>query len=103
MRVALGTAGLAAFSALATAIVLPPRPVVQAPAVYGQQAVPGGPGSVTRQAPIQYVQLQAGQTAPPGATVIDSSAQPAAGAAAAPAPALTPIIIRTTQSGKVIP
>jgi hypothetical protein len=102
MRIALGAAGLAAFSAIVSAIVLPPRPVVQAPALYGQQAVPGGPGSVTTvQAPIQYVQLQPGQTAPAGATVVDSSARPAA--AAVPAPALKPVIIRTTQSGKVIP
>ena len=102
MRIALGAAGLAAFSAIVSAIVLPPRPVVQAPALYGQQAAPGGPGSVTTvQAPIQYVQLQPGQTAPPGATVVDSSARPAA--AAVPAPALKPVIIRTTQSGKVIP
>jgi hypothetical protein len=107
MRIALSAAGLAAFSAIVSAVVIPPTPVVQAPALYGQQAAQGGPGSATSvQAPIQYVQLQPGQTAPPGATVVDSSARPAAAAAPAapvPAPALKPIIIRTTQSGKVIP
>lgn len=99
MRIALGAAGLAAFSALVGAIVLPPRPAVY-PATYAQQGVPAG---VTGQNPVQYIQLQPGQTAPPGAVVIDPTAKPLSGAAAVPAPALKPIIIRTTQSGKVIP
>jgi hypothetical protein len=103
MRVALGAAGLAAFSALAGAIVLPPRPVVLPP-VYAQQGVPVGVGTTTgAQTPIQYVQLQPGQTAPPGATVIDPSGPRPTAIPAAPAPAQKPIIIKTTQSGKVVP
>ena len=100
MRIALGAAGLAAFSALVGAIVLPPRPAVYPATYVQQQAAPAGGAG---QGPIQYIQLQPGQTAPPGAVVIDPTAQPVSGAAAVPAPALKPIIIRTTQSGKVIP
>jgi len=103
MRIVLGTAGLAAFSALVAAIVLPPNPVVQTPVTFDQGAVPGAPGAAAPQRAIQYVQLQPGQTAPPGATVVDSSAQPPPAAAAVPAAPVKPIIIRTTQSGKVLP
>jgi len=136
MRVALGFGGVAALSALAAAIVLPPRPVTSAPAAVGQPtAVPSDNSSTTETAtpaatrPILYVQLAPGQTAPPGAIVIDA-ATPTAGAAGAtgaagvrpPAPvtqvappkvvappvpvvkpAPTPIIIKTTQSGTVLP
>ncbi len=90
MRLALGAAGLATLSAIAGAIVLPPKPAVYQPVTYGQQAQPA----------IQYVQLQVGQTAPPGAMVISSSAQPVA---LAPPAAQRQVIIRTTQSGKVLP
>ena len=90
MRLALGAAGLATLSALAGAIALPPKPTVYQPVTYGQQAVPT----------VQYVQLQLGQTAPPGAMVISSSAQPVA---LAPPAVQKPVIIRTTQSGKVLP
>jgi hypothetical protein len=106
MRIALGAAGIAAFSALSAAIVMPPSPAVSAPMTYVQQPAPGGPGSVVAgQAPVLYVQLQPGQTAPPGARVITSTPAPAAAAPAAPAAPVAPkpIIVRTTQSGKVIP
>jgi hypothetical protein len=128
MRLALGAGGIAALSALATAIVLPPRiaPVV-APVAPQQTADPQQQQAVAPQAsatpiqvvrPIQYVQLLPGQTAPPGATVIDPSAPtpitmvvniaaPPAQAGAQPpaqkAPAPAPIIIKTTQSGKPVP
>ncbi len=95
MRVALGAAGLAVFSALATAIVLPPRPQ----AGFGTA---GGPTTV--QPAVQYVQLQPGQTAPPGARVINPGApQPVSVVTTVPAPAQAPITIKTTQSGRVIP
>jgi hypothetical protein len=90
MRIALGAAGLAALSALAAAIVMPPRPAVYSPPMNAQLVAPAG----------QYVQLQLGQTAPPGAMVISSSAQPVT---LAPAAVQKPVIIRTTQSGKIIP
>jgi hypothetical protein len=145
MRVALGFGGVAALSALAAAIVLPPRPVTSAPVAVDQQALapsdnggqpatsPGtSPATATATRQILYVQLAPGQTAPPGATVIDA-AVPTAGAAGVrapapitkttttqvapvapppppviappppPKPAPTPIIIKTTQSGTVVP
>ena len=62
------------------------------------------PTPIIVQRPIQYVQLQPGQTAPPGATVIDPAApQPTAVVISVPAPTQAPIVIRTTQSGRVIP
>ena len=125
MRMALGAGGIAAFSALAAAIVLPPQPAQPAQVVVITQSQPQatdpGPSATPLQVvrPIQYVQLLPGQTAPPGATVIGASAPtpvtmvvtvPApAPKAAPPAPpkvkvaAPTPIVIKTTQSGKVIP
>jgi hypothetical protein len=127
MRMALGAGGIAAFSALAAAIVLPPQPAQPAQVVIittpqpQPQVTDPGPSATPLQVvrPIQYVQLLPGQTAPPGATVIGASAPtpvtmvvtvPApAPKAAPPAPpkvkvaAPTPIIIKTTQSGKVIP
>ena len=125
MRMALGAGGIAAFSALAAAIVLPPQPAQPAQVVVITQSQPQatdpGPSATPLQGvrPIQYVQLLPGQTAPPGATVIGASAPtpvtmvvtvPApAPKAAPPAPpkvkvaAPTPIVIKTTQSGKVIP
>jgi hypothetical protein len=109
MRLALGAAGLAAFSALAAAIVLPPRPVVLPPAGAGNavagNAVSGQAGvSTAVQRPVQYVQLQPGQTAPPGARVIDPAApKPVTIVTTVAAPPQKPITIKTTQSGKVIP
>lgn len=147
MRVALGFGGLAALSALSAAIVLPPRVVTTTPVavdqpaltasdIAGQATTSAAPLPATSQSPrpILYVQLAPGQTAPPGATVIDATAAPRvggivtgpapvakpAGAAqpapaqpapaqpapvqvAPPKPAPTPIVIKTTQSGKVVP
>lgn len=115
MRLALGAGGLAAFSALAAAIVMPPRPVTQAPAVVPQQQQQTGTTSATGtplqlERPIRYVQLSPGETAPPGASVIPATAAtpitmvvtvPAPAQKQAPAP--QPITIKTTQSGKVVP
>jgi hypothetical protein len=110
MRLALGAAGLAFFSALTAAIVLPPRPAVltppdAAPAASGTAGSGTAGGSPTAvQQPVQYVQLQPGQTAPPGAKVIDQAApQPVTVITTVPAPAQKPITVKTTQSGKVIP
>jgi hypothetical protein len=147
MRVALGFGGIAALSALSAAIVLPPRPVTSSPVAVdqpaltasdlaGQTTTSAAPVPATSQSPrpILYVQLAPGQTAPPGATVIDATAAPRVGGivsgpapvtkpggaaqpapaqpapaqpapvqVAPPKPAPTPIIIKTTQSGKVVP
>ncbi len=155
MRLALGAGGLAALSALATAIVLPPRTVTQAVVVALQQPTDAASATdvpsnapLASDRPVRYVQLLPGQTAPPGASVIPAPTptpgtmvvtvpapgqkQPptihrrsnrrrtpgaAAGSAgnagsAAPAPVApapppppkpTPVIVKTTQSGKVVP
>ena len=110
MRIALGAGGVAAFSALVAAIVVPANAAVVMPAAQIQQATPASTGTpITLQRPIQYIQLQPGETAPPGATVIDPSGpKPTAVVVTVPAPAAPavkqkPIIIKTTQSGKVVP
>ncbi len=123
MRLALGAGGLAALSALAAAIVLPPRPATSTPVAQIPQptegtvtAAPTGT-PVQLQRPIRYVQLQPGETAPPGATVIPATAptpitmivtvpapaQKQAGAPAPPPVAKQPVTVTTTQSGKVVP
>ena len=92
MRVALGFGGIAALSALSAAIVLPPRvatttpvavdqPALTASDIAGQATTSAAPLPATSQSqrPILYVQLAPGQTAPPGATVIDATAVPKAG------------------------
>jgi hypothetical protein len=107
MRIALGAGGLAAMSALVTAIVMPPSPSVQAPQFVSQPGAPASPAAPgtpsTVQRPVQYIQLQPGETAPPGAKVIDPAApKPITVVTTIPAPAQKPIIIKTTQSGKVV-
>lgn len=83
MRLAIGAGGIAALSALATAIVLPPRPAT--PVDAAQQDPPtssqtdptqADPASVPS-APIQYVLLSPGQSPPPGALVIQATASTA--------------------------
>ena len=106
MRLALSAGGLAALSALAAAIVLPPSPSLQA-TVDAQQAATDPPGTpIAIQQPIKYVQLLPGQTAPAGATVIDAAAPTpmtvVVDITAAPQKAPKPRVIKTTQSGKVV-
>jgi hypothetical protein len=105
MRLALSASGIAALSALTAAIVLPPRPIVQQGA---QAADPqSNPTGLQVHRAIQYVQLLPGQTAPPGATVIDAAAPTPMTVVVTvtppPGAAPTPVVIRTTQSGRVIP
>ena len=58
----------------------------------------------TVEQPIHYIQLLPGQTAPPGAKVIDAAAPtPQVIVKTVPAPAQKPIVVKTTQSGKVVP
>lgn len=89
MRLALGAGGIAALSALATAIVLPPQFDVFQATAQQQQADPGqqatdqlSPDPAQVQASVIYIQLQPGQTAPPGAVVIDASGAPGASGSA---------------------
>jgi hypothetical protein len=64
------------------------------------RSVPGPAGP----RPIQYVQLAAGQAAPAGATVIDAKApKPITIVTTVPAPPQQTVVVRTTQSGKIIP
>lgn len=99
LRLALGAGGIAALSALITAIAVPP-----APAVSTLVNSPAAPTMVSQQHPIVYVQLSPGQSPPPGATVIDAKApKPITIVTKVPAPAQRTIVVRTTQSGKVIP
>ena len=99
LRVALGAGGIATLSALITAIVVPPSPTVPAPV-----ATLGGSATITRQRPVRYVQLAPGQSPPPGATVIDAKApKPITIVTRVPAPAQQTVVVRTTQSGKVLP
>jgi hypothetical protein len=52
---------------------------------------------------VRYIQLQPGQTAPPGAKVIDPTApKPITVVTTVPAPPAKPVIIKTTQSGTVV-
>jgi hypothetical protein len=92
-------AGIAALSALITAIAVPPAPVASTVV-----NMPTAPTMVTQQRPIVYVQLTPGQSPPPGATVIDAKApKPITIVTRVPAPAQRAVVVRTTQSGKVIP
>ena len=79
MRAALGLGGIAALSAIAATIVSPPRPetvVLAAPQAQTTDpatidAPTDPPTDAALETPtVLYVQLQPGETAPPGATVI---------------------------------
>lgn len=99
VRFILGAGGIAALSALISAIAVPPAPAV-APLV----DTPTPPTIVTEQRPVVYVQLTPGQSPPPGATVIDAKApKPITIVTRVAAPAQRTVVVRTTQSGKVIP
>src|ERR1700690_449599 len=79
MRFALGAGGLAALSALATGIVLPPSPGPQQPlalqsATHTPEGTPAPAATITVPRQITYVQLLPGQTPPPGASVIPATA-----------------------------
>jgi hypothetical protein len=101
MRVAVGIGGLATLSGLVTAIFVAPG-VASMPAA--DASVPATPATVTQQRPVVYVQLQPGQTAPPGATVIDAKApKPVTIVTRVAAPAQKTVVVRTTQSGTVVP
>ncbi len=100
LRFALGTGGVAALSALLTAIVVPPSSASPSSPV----AMPVAQATVTQQRPVQYVQLAPGQSPPPGAQVIDAKApKPITIVTTVPAPAPQTVVVRTTQSGKVLP
>ena len=102
MRLAIGAAGLAALSGLVTGVVR--MPTTSPAAAPTSSIMAPTPETVTQQRPVRYVQLAAGQTPPPGATVIDAKApKPITIVTRVPAPATKTIVVRTTQSGKPVP
>ena len=107
MRLALIGGGIAALSALATAIVLPPQSTPPTTVDAGQQAADPMATAVKVDRQVKYVQLAPGQTAPPGSKVIDASAPTphtvVVTITAPPAKATKRPVVRTTQSGRVIP
>ena len=101
MRVAVGVGGLATVSGLVTAIFVAPA---AAPVTEAVSTASASPTTVTQQRPVTYVQLKPGQTAPPGANVIDAKApKPITIVTRVAAPAQKTIVVHTTQSGKVVP
>ena len=111
MRLALGAGGLAAMSALAAGIVMPPRVATVTPytGATAPQAVDGtaAPAATLQvKRAVKYIQLVAGQTPPPGAQVIAASApKPITIVTTIPAPKQAQraaVIIKTTQSGTVV-
>jgi hypothetical protein len=100
MRIALGTGFLAVMSAVLSAIVAPPQPVVGEPVAGAMPATT--PETQVRQ--IVYVQLKPGETAPPGARVIDAAAPtPITVVTVLPGAVQKPVVVKTTQSGKKVP
>jgi hypothetical protein len=103
MRTVVGAGGLAAVSAIAVAIVVPPQPYAGPPVYVPPTPIAPGTPPIVQQ-PIRYVQLEPGQTAPPGAKVIDAGAPtPITVVTVVQPPAQKPVVVKTTQSGKVIP
>ena len=101
MRMAVGIGGLATLSGLVTAIFVVPA---AAPVTDAATIAPATPATVTQQRPVVYVQLQPGQTAPPGAKVIDAKApKPITVVTHVAAPAQKTVVVHTTQSGTVVP
>jgi hypothetical protein len=106
MRLAWAAAGIAGASALLSAIVLPPHQ----PLVTQAQ-----PTTVYVEQPVNYIYLKPGQTAPPGATVIKAgsttlpgvsagnASQPLVVTVAPPAQTAPKPVVKTSQSGKVLP
>jgi hypothetical protein len=100
MRIALGTGFLAVMSAILSAIVAPPQPVVGEPVAGAMPA--STPATQVQQ--IVYVQLKPGETAPPGARVIDAAAPtPITVVTVLPGAVQKPVVVKTTQSGKKVP
>lgn len=101
LRAAIGIGGLAAISGLVAAIFVAPAAASVTPTA---SPAPATPSAVSQQRAVLYVQLAPGETAPPGATVIDAQApKPITIITRLPAPAQKTIIVRTTQSGTVLP
>ena len=99
MRALIGAGGLAAVSAIGGAIVAQPQPYTGPEIV--AEPTPIAPGTpVVAQRPVRYVQLEPGQTVPPGARVIQAGAPtPITVVTVVPAPPKRNVVVTTTQSG----
>jgi hypothetical protein len=106
MRFAFGVSGLIAATALATAIAqpAPPAPTSVALDTAVDPAPTATPAPLVVRHVTRYVQLQPGQTAPPGASVVarpDPSPRVVVVTVPAPAPpaAVRRVVVVTRQSG----
>jgi hypothetical protein len=103
MRVVFGVSGIAAAAAMATAIVRAPGgpPTLPVIAEATARAAPAASGVIEIQHVTKYVQLQPGQTAPPGATVVEkAAASPRTIIVTVPAPtrAPRPVVVRVPRA-----
>jgi hypothetical protein len=99
MRLALGMTGLAAATALSTLIIRPPA-AAPTPATDPALPEPTSPPLIVRHV-TQYVQLKPGETAPPGASVVQKpAASPRVVIVTIPAPAPRRVVVVTRQSGQ---
>ena len=98
MRLALGLTGLAAVAAMATAVV---RPAAPAPLrAVAEMATEPSQTAVTIRRVTRYVQLRPGETAPPGATVVQRpDPSPRTVVITIPAPPQRRVVVVTRQSG----
>jgi hypothetical protein len=87
LRIAIGMTGIAAASAIATALLSSSGANADVGTVQAAVTLPADPTPVTRHV-VRYVQLMAGQTAPPKAVVKQ-----------APAPKPRVVVVTTRQSG----
>ena len=102
MRLAFGITGLVAATAMVTSIMRPPVPIAApAPDPSLDPASWPTPSPIVIRHVTRYVQLKAGQTAPPGANVVQKpEASPRIVFVTVPAPAPRRVVVVTTrQSG----
>jgi hypothetical protein len=97
LRLALGITSLAAATAMTTAIV---RPTASIDVNASSAPSPEASRSVQIRHVTQYVQLKPGETAPPGATVVQKpDPSPRTVIVTVPAPAPHRVVVVTRQSG----
>ena len=98
MRLTLGVTGLVAATAMDTAIVRPSA--VAPPPVPPEAALAPTPAPLVIKHVTRYVQLKPGETAPPGAAVVQKpAASPRVIVVTVPAPTPRRVVVVTRQSG----
>lgn len=103
MRIALGVAGVAALSVITAGLVrLPATEPISAAGMDASSEVVVAQPEVRVEKRIRYVQLKRGETAPPGARVIDGAAPTprVVVTRVAAAPTTRRVVVRTRQSGR---